>query len=176
MRLPVHVSERLGQLNRTAQRLRQELEREPTAPELAETLHLSVAQVHAMQARTAPMLSLDTPIADGQGQLGDLIAERTVRNPLDTAIETELSDHVRSCMQALTPREAYIVRARFGLDTGEGQTLEEIGQALQLSRERVRQTRGPRHGEAATCVLPSPAAQRSRTLSGWTRTPPRLSC
>ena len=139
VRLPVHVSERLGQLNRTAQHLRQALEREPTAPELAETLHLSVAQVRAMQTGTTPEVSLDTPIADGRSQLRDVIAERTCHNPLDTAIETERSDQVRSSLQALTPREAYIVRARFGLDTGGGQTLEEIGQALQLSRERVRQ-------------------------------------
>jgi RNA polymerase sigma factor (sigma-70 family) len=110
VRLPVHVSERLGQLNRTAQQL-----------------------------RTVPILSLDTPIADSQVHLGNQIAERTVHDPLDTAAETELSDHVRSCIQALTPREAFVVQARFGLDTGEGQTLEEIGQALQLSRERVRQ-------------------------------------
>jgi RNA polymerase sigma factor (sigma-70 family) len=139
VRLPVHVSERLGQLNRTAQQLRQELEREPTAPELAEVLQLSVAQVRAMQGRTAPILSLDTPMAARQVQLRHLLAERTVHDPLDTAVATELSDHVRSCMQALTPREAFVVRARFGLDTGEGHTLEEIGQALQLSRERVRQ-------------------------------------
>jgi RNA polymerase primary sigma factor len=139
VRLPVHVSERLGQLDRAAQRLRQELEREPTAQELAEVLQLSVAKVHAMQVRTAPILSLDTPIADSQVQLGNLLAERTVHDPLDTAVETELSDHVRSCIQALTPREAFVVQARFGLETGEGQTLEEIGQALQLSRERVRQ-------------------------------------
>jgi RNA polymerase sigma factor (sigma-70 family) len=139
VRLPAHVSERLGQLNRTAQRLRQALGRDPTAPELAETLHLSVEQVHAMRTCTTPEVSLDTPSADGQSQLRDVIAERTCRNPLDTAIETERSDQVRSSLQALTPREAYIVRARFGLDTGTGRTLEEIGQALQLSRERVRQ-------------------------------------
>jgi RNA polymerase primary sigma factor len=139
VRLPVHVSERLGQLNRTAQQLRQALEREPTAPELAEVLQLSVTQVYAMQGCTAPLLSLDTPIADSQVQLRNLLAERTVHDPLDTAVETERSNHVRSCLQALTPREAFIVRARFGLGTGAGQTLEEIGQALQLSRERVRQ-------------------------------------
>jgi RNA polymerase sigma factor (sigma-70 family) len=139
VRLPVHVSERLGQLNRAAQRLRQALEREPTAQELAETLHLSVEQVRAMQTRTTPEVSLDTIIADGQGLLADMIADRTFSNPLHTGIATELSDRVVSCLQALTPREAYIVRARFGLDSGEGRTLEDIGKALQLSRERVRQ-------------------------------------
>jgi RNA polymerase sigma factor (sigma-70 family) len=139
VRLPVHLSERLGQLNRTGQRLRQALGRDPTAPELAETLHLPVEQVRAMQTCTTPAVSLDTPVADGQSRLRDMIAERTCGNPLDTAIETERSDQVRSSLQALTPREAYIVRARFGLDTGTGCTLEEIGQTLQLSRERVRQ-------------------------------------
>jgi RNA polymerase sigma factor (sigma-70 family) len=139
VRLPVYVSERLAQLQRAAQRLRQALEREPTAQELAAALHLSVAQVHAMQAHTAPLLSLDAPIAESQDPLRNLLAERTVHDLLDTAIETDLSERVRRGLQALTPREAYIVRARFGLDTGGGQTLEEIGQALQLSRERVRQ-------------------------------------
>jgi RNA polymerase sigma factor (sigma-70 family) len=139
VRLPVHVSERLGQLNRTAQRLRQALGRDPTASELAETLHLSVEHVHAMQTCAMPEVSLDTPIADSQVQVGHRLAARTGHDPLDTAIETERSEQVRSCMQALTPREAFVVQARFGLETGEGQTLEDIGQALQLSRERVRQ-------------------------------------
>jgi RNA polymerase primary sigma factor len=139
VRLPVHVSERLVQLQRAAQRLRQALEREPTAQELAAALHLPVSQVHAIQARTEPILSLDAPIAESQGLLGILLAERPAHDLLDTAIETELGEHVRRGLQALTPREAYIVRARFGLDTGGGQTLEEIGQALQLSREQVRQ-------------------------------------
>jgi len=71
--------------------------------------------------------------------LGPLLAERPVHDALDKAVETELSDHVRSCIQALTPREAFVVQARFGLETGEGHTLEEIGQALQLIRERVPQ-------------------------------------
>ncbi|MGH7310709.1 MAG: sigma factor-like helix-turn-helix DNA-binding protein [Candidatus Entotheonellia bacterium] len=121
------------------EQLRQALAREPTAPGLAETLHLSVEQVRAMQTRTTPEVSLDTIIADGQGLLGHMIADRTFRNPLDTGIATELSDRVVSYLQALTPRDAYIVRARFGMDTGEGRTLEDIGKALQLSRERVRQ-------------------------------------
>jgi DNA-directed RNA polymerase sigma subunit (sigma70/sigma32) len=88
---------------------------------------MSVTQVQAMQARTAPILSLDTPIADSRAQLGSLLAERTVHNPLDTAVETELSDPVRSGLQARTPREAYIVRARFGMDTGGGATCTSWG-------------------------------------------------
>jgi RNA polymerase sigma factor (sigma-70 family) len=139
VRIPSHVSEGLGQLNRTAQWLRQELAREPTALELAEVLHLPVARVHAMQARATPILSLDMRVADRQGQLSNLLAEHPHNNPLDTAAETELREHVRRGLQALTPREAFVVRSRFGLDAGEGQTLEEVGRALHLSRERVRQ-------------------------------------
>jgi len=92
VRLPVHVSERLGQLNRTAQQLRQALKREPTTPELAEVLHLSVEQVRAMQTCSTPEVSLDTPIADSQSQVGNLLAARTVHDPLDMAVETERSD------------------------------------------------------------------------------------
>ena len=102
-------------------------------------MHLSVTQVCALQAHTSPAVSLDAPITESRGRLGDLLAERACRTPLDMAIEMEMSDYVRRSVQALTPREAYIVRARFGLDTGGGDTLEEIGHALQLSRERVRQ-------------------------------------
>jgi RNA polymerase primary sigma factor len=170
VRLPAHVSERLGQLNRAAQGLRQALEREPTAHELAEVLQISIAQVHAMQARTTPILSLDMPIADNQGQLSDLIAERSAHDPRDTAVETELRDHVRDCLKTLTRREAFIVRARFGLDTGGGQTLEEIGRALQLSRERVRQLEA-RALEKLRPVLAAPTAQPARILSGRTRVP-----
>ena len=161
VRLPVHVSERLGQLKRAAQQLRQELEREPTAQELAEVLHLSVGQVDVMQTRTTPVMSLDTPFASGQGNLGNVIGDRDVRSPLDTAIETELSEHVRSCVQALTPREEYIVRARFGLDTGTARSLEDIGQALQLSRERVRQI------EARALEKLRHASSRRRLHSFW---------
>jgi DNA-directed RNA polymerase sigma subunit (sigma70/sigma32) len=77
--LPVHVSEGVGQLTRAAQQLRQELEREPTVQELAEALHLSVERVHTIRARTTPVMSLDTPIADGQSHLGDVIADRAFR-------------------------------------------------------------------------------------------------
>jgi RNA polymerase primary sigma factor len=142
VRMPVHVGESIGRLQRMAHALRQSLEREPTAQELAEALDVSVEKIHAMQASRKPVLSLETPVAGGQARLGDFMADRTLLGPVEAAIKEELTSYVQSCLKALSPREAYILRARFGLDTGEVRTLEDIGRELKLSRERVRQIEG----------------------------------
>ena len=139
VRMPVHVSESMGRLKRVANNLRKDLEREPTAQELADALQLSIDKVRTMQASAKPMLSLETPIADGQSRLGDFIPDRTFISPVAAAIEEELNEYLNSCLQALSPREEFILRARFGLGNGEVRTLEEIGKELKLSRERVRQ-------------------------------------
>ncbi|HSF30208.1 MAG TPA: sigma-70 family RNA polymerase sigma factor [Candidatus Tectomicrobia bacterium] len=139
VRMPVHVSESMGRLKRVANSLRKDLEREPTAQELADALQLSIDKVRTMQASAKPMLSLETPIADGQSRLGDFIPDRTFISPVAAAIEEELNEYLNGCLQALSPREEFILRARFGLGNGEVRTLEEIGKELKLSRERVRQ-------------------------------------
>jgi len=139
VRTPVHVHEQVGRLTRTAHRLEQALERAPTAAELAHALERSVAQVHTMQAQQTPVLSLDAPLAEGESQLGDFMADETTPPPSEAALIAERTTHIAQCLQALTPREQTIVRARFGLDDGQERTLEELGQGLQLSRERVRQ-------------------------------------
>jgi RNA polymerase sigma factor (sigma-70 family) len=139
VRMPVHVSESMGRLKRVANNLRKDLEREPTAQELADALQLSIEKIRTMQASAKPMLSLETPIADGQSRLGDFIPDRTFISPVTAAIEEELNEYLNSCLQALSPREEFILRARFGLSNGEVRTLEEIGKELKLSRERVRQ-------------------------------------
>jgi RNA polymerase primary sigma factor len=139
VRMPVHVSESMGRLKRVANSLRKDLEREPTVQELADALQLSLEKVRTMQASAKPMLSLETPIADGQSRLGDFIPDRTFISPVAAAIEEELTEYLNSCLQALSPREELILRARFGLGNGEVRTLEEIGKELKLSRERVRQ-------------------------------------
>jgi RNA polymerase sigma factor (sigma-70 family) len=139
VRKPVHVSEQMGRLTRTAHRLEQSLERAPTAEELAHALARSVAQVHTMQAQQTPVLSLDAPLADGKSRLGDVMADEMTPPPSQAAFIAERTTQIEQCLQALTPRERAIVRARFGLDDGQEHTLEELGQGLQLSRERVRQ-------------------------------------
>jgi RNA polymerase primary sigma factor len=142
VRTPVHVSERMGRLQRVTQALRQSLERDPMAQELAEALDCSVETVLAMQAHRQRVLSLETLVAGGEARLGDFLADHTVLSPVEAAIDAELASYVQSCLKNLSPREAYILRARFGLDTGEVRTLEDIGRELQLSRERVRQIEG----------------------------------
>jgi RNA polymerase sigma factor (sigma-70 family) len=139
VRMPVHVSESMGRLKRMANNLRKDLEREPTAQELADALQLSIEKIRTMQASAKPMLSLEAPIADGQSRLGDFIPDRTFISPVAAAIEEELNEYLNNCLQALSPREEFILRARFGLGNLEVRTLEEIGKELKLSRERVRQ-------------------------------------
>jgi RNA polymerase primary sigma factor len=139
VRTPVHVSEQVGRLARTAHRLEQALERAPTAEELAHDLARSVAQVHTLQAQQTPVLSLDAPRADGQSHLGDVMPDETTLPPSEAALIAERAAQLEQALQALTPREQGILRARFGLDGGEEHTLEELGRGLQLSRERVRQ-------------------------------------
>jgi RNA polymerase primary sigma factor len=139
VRVPVHVHERISQLTRRTQALYQELEHEPTAEDLAKALDCSVAQIHAMEASRQPTVSLDAPVADGQGHLGEFMADQSVLSPFEAATESERAAAVAQCLQALSPRETYILRERFGLEDGAGRTLEEIGQELQISRERVRQ-------------------------------------
>jgi RNA polymerase primary sigma factor len=129
----------VGRLTRTAHRLEQSLERAPTAAELAHALARSVAQVHTVQARHTTVLSLDAPLADGESRLGDLMADEATPLPSEAACLAERTTQIAQCLQALTPREQAIVRARFGLDDGEPRTLEALGQELQLTRERVRQ-------------------------------------
>jgi RNA polymerase sigma factor (sigma-70 family) len=142
VRTPVHVGERMGRLQQMAHTLQQRLEREPTAQELAEALDLSVEKIHVMQVSQKPVLSLETPVADGEAHLGDFIPDHTFRSPVEVAIAAELTSYLNACLKALSPREEYILRARFGLDDGEVRTLEDIGRELKLSRERVRQIEG----------------------------------
>jgi RNA polymerase sigma factor (sigma-70 family) len=139
VRVPVHLHERMGQLTRAARALHQDLGHEPTAEELAEALDCPVEQIHTMEASRRPALSLDMPVAGGQGHVREFVADHTFLSPFEAAMEAQRATSIAQCLQALSPREAFIVRERFGLGGAEVQTLEEIGQVLRISRERVRQ-------------------------------------
>jgi RNA polymerase sigma factor (sigma-70 family) len=139
IRVPVHVHERISQLTRATQALHRDLEQEPTAEELATALACAPEHIHSMKVSRQPTVSLDAPVAWGESHLGEFLADHTVRSPFDAALEAEREATVAHYLQALSPREAFILRARFGIDDGREQTLEEIGHTLQLSRERVRQ-------------------------------------
>jgi RNA polymerase sigma factor (sigma-70 family) len=138
VRVPVRVGERAGRVKRTAEMLRQQLEREPTTQEMAEALAICASEVHASGEQNQAILSLETVVAEA-GRLMDFIADHTAPNPADTVIQEELVGYLKSALDELNPREQFILRARFGLDDGHMQTLEEIGRELQLTRERVRQ-------------------------------------
>jgi RNA polymerase sigma factor (sigma-70 family) len=138
VRLPLRLSKHARRLKRMAERLRQQLGHEPMTQELAAALELSVAVIHAAQVHSQPVLSLETPIAE-EGRLGGFLADCTVQSPSDAVSEAELANCVQASLKTLSPREEYILRTRFGLDDGRRHTLEEIGQELQLNRERVRQ-------------------------------------
>jgi RNA polymerase sigma factor (sigma-70 family) len=138
VRPPVRVGERIGRLKRTAESLRQQLEREPTIEEMAQALDICMDEAHTLVAHNQAVLSLEAYVSE-EGRVMDFIADRAAINPAEIAIQEELSEYLQSALQELNPREQFILRARFGLDNGQMRTLEDIGQELQLSRERVRQ-------------------------------------
>jgi RNA polymerase sigma factor (sigma-70 family) len=138
VRLPVRMEERAGRVKRTAETLRQQLEREPTIQEMAQALDVRASEVHSIGEQNQAILSLETLVAEA-GRLMDFIADHTATNPAESVIQEELIRYLKSALNELNPREQFILRARFGLEDGYMRTLEEIGRELQLTRERVRQ-------------------------------------
>ena len=138
VRLPVRIEERAGRVKRTAETLRQQLEREPTTQEIAQALDVCASEVHSIGERDQAIVSLETLVTEA-GRLMDFIADHTATNPAESVIQEQLISYLKSTVNELDPREQFILRARFGLDDGYMRTLEEIGRELQLTRERVRQ-------------------------------------
>lgn len=141
IRIPVHLLEIIHKLHQTAQALVQEHGREPTAEELAARTGLPVEQVQkALTAAqlSSSVISLETPIGE-ESSLGDIIRDEIEASPLEAAIRTHLARHTEEVLRTLRPREAEVLRLRFGIGTGRAHTLEEVGQALNLTRERIRQ-------------------------------------
>ncbi len=140
VRLPVHLGERLGQVARARQRLTQQLDRDPTYDELAQELGLTAKQVvRAEQAAMAPF-SLDEPQnEESSNALGDILSDTNQPTPLDQVTQQLLRDDLTEAMSHLTGRERRILELRYGLNEQNPLTLEQIGQTLGLTRERVRQ-------------------------------------
>jgi len=139
IRIPAHLHECMGRFRQVGQQLHERLGREPTIQELADALKLSIEKVSALHASRQPQLSLDSPVSDGHSRLGDFLADPTAISPVEAAIAEELRGQLHHALHILSPREAYILRARFGLNNSEALALEAIGRELHLSRERVRQ-------------------------------------
>jgi RNA polymerase primary sigma factor len=140
IRVPVHMIESINKLLRTQRLLVQELGREPTAEEIAERMEISVEKVRVTRKIAQQPISLETPIGEDDGShVGDLIEDKTAVSPSEAAIGLDLKDQTASVLRTLTPREEMIIKMRFGLEDGTERTLQEVGHAFSVTRERIRQ-------------------------------------
>jgi RNA polymerase primary sigma factor len=141
IRVPVHMIEHINRVVRVSRRLVQELGREPTPEEIAERLDLPVDKVKGILKAAQEPISLDRPIGeDDDSNLGDFIEDTSVISPAHSAASAMLRDEVNEVLRTLTPREAKVIRLRFGLtEDGAQRTLEEVGAFFNVTRERIRQ-------------------------------------
>ena len=140
IRIPVHMVETINKLIRTSRHLLQQLGREPTPEEIAKELEIPVEKVMEIQKIAQDPVSLETPIGEeDDSHLGDFIQDDESPAPHDSAANTLLKEQLEEVMNTLTPREAKVLKLRFGLEDGKARTLEEVGREFQVTRERIRQ-------------------------------------
>ncbi|MFQ5900294.1 MAG: RNA polymerase sigma factor RpoD [Thermodesulfobacteriota bacterium] len=140
IRIPVHMIETINRLLQTSRQLLKELGREPTSEEIGEKLGISAAKVRKTLRLTKQTLSLETPIGDDdESSLGDFIEDEKAPSPSERAVENNMSEQTRRILATLSPREEKVLRMRFGIGEKHDHTLEEVGQVLGVTRERIRQ-------------------------------------
>ncbi|MGC9039691.1 MAG: sigma-70 family RNA polymerase sigma factor [Roseiflexus sp.] len=140
IRLPVHLSDVIAQVRRVARRLEQSLEREPTIKEIAEAVGMPERKVKMLLQASAQPISLEQPITnDGEGQIGELLADDGADAPMEIATQHMLQRDLEQALMDLPDRERAVLRLRYGLTDGRRRTLEEIGSAFGITRERTRQ-------------------------------------
>ena len=140
IRIPVHMVETINKLIRTSRHLLQQLGREPTPEEIAEEMEIPVEKVTEIQKIAQDPVSLETPIGEeDDSHLGDFIQDDESPAPQDAAAYTLLREQLEEVMKTLTPREAKVLKLRFGLEDGKTRTLEEVGKEFNVTRERIRQ-------------------------------------
>ncbi|MGC8854059.1 MAG: RNA polymerase sigma factor RpoD [Halothiobacillaceae bacterium] len=140
IRIPVHMIETINKLNRISRQMLQEMGRDPTPEELAERMAMPEDKVRKVLKIAKEPISMETPIGDDEdSHLGDFIEDTSVISPLDAATNAGLAEAVREVMASLTPREAKVLRMRFGIDMNTDHTLEEVGKQFDVTRERIRQ-------------------------------------
>ena len=140
IRIPVHMVETINKLIRTSRHLLQQLGREPTPEEIAQEMEIPVEKVMEIQKIAQDPVSLETPIGEeDDSHLGDFIQDDDSPAPQDAAAYTMLKEQLEEVMNTLTPREAKVLRLRFGLEDGKARTLEEVGREFEVTRERIRQ-------------------------------------
>jgi RNA polymerase primary sigma factor len=140
IRLPVHVTDTLGRINRTRGTLRERLGRTPTRAELADAMKMTEERLSELLRGAQEPMSLETPIGEeGESRLADLIPASDTQNPVAEATRGVLRDEIMAALGELSPREKDVIMLRYGMDGEEPRTLEEVGRALEVTRERVRQ-------------------------------------
>jgi len=140
IRIPVHMVETINKLIRISRHLLQQLGREPSPEEIAQEMEIPVEKVMEIQKIAQDPVSLETPIGEeDDSHLGDFIQDEDSPAPQDSAAYTLLKEQLEEVMNTLTPREAKVLKLRFGLEDGRARTLEEVGREFMVTRERIRQ-------------------------------------
>ena len=140
IRIPVHMIETINKLNRISRQMLQEMGREPLPDELAKRMEMPEDKVRKVLKIAKEPISMETPIGDDEdSHLGDFIEDQTVHSPVDSATSEGLKETTHTVLAGLTPREAKVLRMRFGIDMNTDHTLEEVGKQFDVTRERIRQ-------------------------------------
>lgn len=140
IRIPVHMIETINKLNRISRQMLQEMGREATPEELAERMGMPEDKIRKVLKIAKEPISMETPIGDDDdSHLGDFIEDNTLELPLDSATAQSLKAATHEVLEGLTPREAKVLRMRFGIDMNTDHTLEEVGKQFDVTRERIRQ-------------------------------------
>ncbi len=139
IRLPVHMTDSINKLKRTISRLTQALGREPTVEEISEVAQLPQAKVKKMLRFSQRTISLETPVGDGEANIGSFIENDSIQSPSETAFQRMLKTQVLQVLGTLDDRSAKVIKYRFGLLDGYSHTLEQVGRMFGVTRERIRQ-------------------------------------
>ncbi|MEF3083842.1 RNA polymerase sigma factor RpoD [Luteimonas sp. SMYT11W] len=140
IRIPVHMIETINKLNRISRQMLQQYGREATPEELAKEMDMPEDKIRKVMKIAKEPISMETPIGDDEdSHLGDFIEDTNVESPIDATTNTNLMETVRDVLAGLTPREAKVLRMRFGIDMNTDHTLEEVGKQFDVTRERIRQ-------------------------------------
>ncbi|MEN1941366.1 RNA polymerase sigma factor RpoD [Luteimonas sp. MJ246] len=140
IRIPVHMIETINKLNRISRQMLQQFGREATPEELAKEMEMPEDKIRKVMKIAKEPISMETPIGDDEdSHLGDFIEDTNVESPIDATTNTNLSETVHDVLAGLTPREAKVLRMRFGIDMNTDHTLEEVGKQFDVTRERIRQ-------------------------------------
>jgi RNA polymerase primary sigma factor len=140
IRIPVHMIETINKLNRISRQMLQQYGREATPEELAKEMDMPEDKIRKVMKIAKEPISMETPIGDDEdSHLGDFIEDTNVESPIENTVNINLSETVRDVLAGLTPREAKVLRMRFGIDMNTDHTLEEVGKQFDVTRERIRQ-------------------------------------